>query len=143
MKLFWTIVLCGTAFLAGPAAAQDVVNIDPVKVDQNFIIDGVSWQNGRGQVNFAVLPSRTDDGTLKLCGAIQIKGPKGGNARKVPRAFEFLVDGKKVVRGFQWMPVISSREFIGSEAACRIYSKVKITTDSQIGFGLSQRRFSN
>ena len=71
-----------------------------------------------------------------------INGTKGGAARKVPRAFVFEVNNRKIVRGFHWMPLVSpNKGFVGSEAACRVYPNVKINKDTKFGFSMSQNSF--
>ena len=106
----------------------------PIIFPKSALFAGLRW---------AVRPFPTEEGTLVLCGALQIAGTQGGLTAKVPRALAFTVDGKRVVRGLQWMPIVSTRNDLdGSTVKCRAYNKVKLPEQFQYGLTVMQRRIS-
>ena len=129
--------------IAIPHATSAQSDVGTRVVDETYYFSEIGFVRGSAKLRWAVRPFPTEEGTLVLCGALQIAGTQGGLTAKVPRALAFTVDGKRVVRGLQWMPIVSTRNDLdGSTAKCRAYNKAKLPEQFQYGVTVMQRRIS-
>ena len=144
MQRYKTIVMGILASTFMQVANADVLDGATQTVDQTFSVSSINWQRGSGSIDFAIKIMGNQEDHLILCGAVLLDGAKRGVAKQVPDAMQLFVDGKRVVRSFGWMPIISkSQGLTGSEAKCQIYTDAMLRPDSQLEMKLSKTRFGS
>ena len=127
---------------AAGASAQSSQEVPPVKISKDWPQDAIEWNRGRGAINYSVVPFSNNSGQLVLCGAVQYQGTKGAKSVEVVRELQLEMNGRRVVKNFSWMPVITRGEsFVGKEAGCRVYTKVTVPKDASFGLSLGKSRF--
>ena len=125
---------------ASSAQSQEMPSIE---INDRWPQGSIDWNRGRGAVNYAIAPLTDNAGNLILCGAIQFTGgTKRGLATAVIREMQFEINGRRVVKNFSWMPVVTSgKSLVGEDAGCRLYPSVKVPENPNFDLSLAKTRF--
>ena len=127
---------------ATPALAQSSKETGQTQIGQGFYTYEISL-GSRSKSVFAFYPQRSAEGTLTLCGGVQIRGAAGGLGPKSREAVAVTVNGKRAVRGVRWFPIISTREELrGTTVPCRTYPAVAVPEGATFGMEIFKRRVS-
>ena len=142
-RSFLFAVFLSLLVLPNTGAAQSSSQVATAQIDGSFSGFGASLGN-RSQSIFAYRAQRNPvDGTLILCGGVQVRGSAGGLGAKSRNAMALTMNGKRVVRGLRWFPIISTRDDLrGSTVPCHAYPKVSVPEGAKFDMVINQRRIS-
>jgi len=140
-NLFRAMVI-GAVLIPAAAHAQSSQEVGKTTVGQGFKAYGISLGE-RSDSIFVYRANRGENGTLILCGGVQVRGGARGLGVKSRNAVALTVDGKRKVRGVKWFPIISTRtELAGAEVPCHNYPSVTVPDGAEFGMEIFQRRIS-
>ncbi|MEM8590947.1 MAG: hypothetical protein AAGF13_00315 [Pseudomonadota bacterium] len=129
--------------MASPLYARPFQEASSVEVTEDFEFGRIILRRGGG-LRYALAPSRTETGALKICGAIQWRSSRRGLTHDLQRSLYFEVNGVRAFEGFGWMPVHNrALPFAGQKAECRIYPTVPVPASASYSVKVDFIRFAN